>query len=218
MEYREWWREFDDIDLRDGNVNFIMNDEQDMIEISYSDGMFIDVGLDKDNIYNITVVASNDVEGWKEPLCVKQFADRDKLHDCLQEMIDRFREDIPDEDENERRTAELLDKYGIDFINVPKDEIAELLNEELKAPKKGSSEYLRLLCAYLYCAGGDDAVKLIKKAKYSVNMDVGAMIDGEWISSLENGGMPDGYVRSREEIVASIILYYMDYEYKQQWK
>lgn len=212
MEFREWWREFDDIDLRDGNINFIENDGQDMIDISYSDGMFIDVGMDNSNIYNITVVASNDEAGWKNPLCVKSFAGREKLHDQLQDIIERFRENTTDNEENEKRVVELLGKYGMDFINVPKDEITALINVELNQPKKGNSEYMRLLCAYLFCSGDTEDAKLINKVKYSKNMDVMSVIESEWITSLENGGKADEYTRSRDELIAGILLYYMDYD------
>ena len=54
--------------------------------------------------------------------------------------------------------------------------------------------------------------ELIKKAKYSGNIDTRAMIDSEWITSLENGGQPDEYTRSREELIADIITYYVDFE------
>ena len=212
MEFREWWREFDDIDLHGGEINFIENDGQDMIDVAYHDGMFIDVGLDNDKIYNVTVVESNDEEGWKTPLCVRQFADREKLHDQLQDVIERFRADIADNEENEKRVAELLGKYGMDFINVPKDEITALINDELNAPKAGDAEYLRLLCAYLFCVGDKEDAKLINKVKYSKNADVMTVIESEWITSLENGGEADEYTRSRDELIADILLYYMDYD------
>ena len=67
MEYREWWREFDDIDWRGGEPNFILNDDQDMIDVKYADGMLIDVGRDLNNIYQIIV---EDSEKKGEPLCL----------------------------------------------------------------------------------------------------------------------------------------------------
>ncbi len=213
MEYREWWREFDDIDWRGGEPNFILNDDQDMIDVEYADGMLIDVGRDSNNIYQIIV---EDSEKKGEPLCTLSFADRDKLHDKLQETIERFRErgeDIEqDIDINDRRAAELIVNYGLNFSNISRDEIVSLINAELKEPVEGSSEYIRLLCAYLFCIGGKEDAALIKKAKYSGKMDVGAMIDSEWITSLENGGQPDEYTRSREELIADIITYYVDFE------
>lgn len=213
----QWDNEFNDIDFYGGEAFFIMDDSQDMIEVRYRDGMIIDVGLDSDNIYNITVLGSDDSEGTASPLCVVKFTEREKLHDKLQELIVRFREGIHEHDENESRTAELLDKYGLDFIKVPAGEIRELLTEELKSPAEGSSEYIRLLCAYLFCAGGKEDAELIRKAKYTTNMDIGAMIDKEWLTSLENGGIADDETRSRDELIADIVMYYMDYEDRLQW-
>ena len=48
-------------------------------------------------------------------------------------------------------------------------------------------------------------------------MDIGAMIDKEWLTSLENGGIADDETRSRDELIADIVMYYMDYEDKLQW-
>lgn len=212
MDYREWWREFDDIDWRSGEPNFITNDDHAMIEVRYTDGLSIDVGRENSGIYTITVTDGET----KEVLCTVNIADREKLHDKLQEIVERFRERAeeiePEPDENERRAAELVGKYGMNFSDIPKDEIVSLLSAELKAPVAGSAEYIRLLCAYLFCIGGKEDAELIKKAKYSGNMDTGAMIDSEWITSLENGGQPDEYTRSREELIADIITYYVDFE------
>ena len=43
-------------------------------------------------------------------------------------------------------------------------------------------------------------------------MDVGCMIDQEWIDSLKNGGIEDEYVRTRDEIIKSFIFYYKDFK------
>ena len=51
-------------------------------------------------------------------------------------------------------------------------------------------------------------VPLLEKAKYSINMDVGCMIDSEWIDSLKNGGISSQYIRSRQEIIDDFVLYY----------
>ena len=39
-------------------------------------------------------------------------------------------------------------------------------------------------------------------------MDVGTMIDSEWIDSLENGGIEDEYTRTRKEIIEDFVGYY----------
>ena len=55
-----WYDEYKGLNLLNGVVSFISDDDEDIIEIHYSDGMLIDVGYIKDmNSYVITVV-SND--------------------------------------------------------------------------------------------------------------------------------------------------------------
>ncbi len=112
---------------------------------------------------------------------------------------------------NGQRAKELIRKYGFDFEKIPKERISELLEKEIEDYQQGSSEYIRLLCGYLYCLGGISDVELIKKSKYGINMDVGTMIDGEWIESLENGGLENGNIRSREMIMADFVRYYRDF-------
>ena len=51
-----------------------------------------------------------------------------------------------------------------------------------------NKSYKGLLCVFLYCLGDISDIPLLEKAKYSINMDVGCMIDGERIESLKNGG------------------------------
>ena len=48
-------------------------------------------------------------------------------------------------------------------------------------------------------------------------MDVGCMIDKEWIDSLKNGGIEDDYVGSREEIIKYFISYYKDFQADDEW-
>lgn len=113
---------------------------------------------------------------------------------------------------NEQRTEALIQKYGFDFKKISKEEIRLLIETEITHFQEGSSEYLRLLCGYLYCIGDISDVSLIEKAKYNINMDVGCMIDREWIDSLKNGGIEDEYVRTRDEIIKSFIFYYKDFK------
>ena len=39
-----WQKEFKPLELRGGHISYICNDDEDMIEITYPDGMLIDVG------------------------------------------------------------------------------------------------------------------------------------------------------------------------------
>ena len=106
----------------------------------------------------------------------------------------------------------MIQKYGFDFKKISKEEIRLLIEKEITHFQEGSIEYLRLLCGYLYCIGDISDVSLIEKAKYNINMDVGCMIDQEWIDSLKNGGIEDEYVRTRDEIIKSFIFYYKDFK------
>jgi len=49
-------------------------------------------------------------------------------------------------------------------------------------------------------------IELMEKVKYSINMDVGVMIDGEWLDSIKS--VKKIYTRSREELVSEFISYY----------
>ena len=113
---------------------------------------------------------------------------------------------------NEQRAEALVRKYGFDFVSIPRAEIRKLIEQEIEDFQEGSSEYVRLLCGYLYCIGDVTDVPLLKRAKYGINMDVGCMVDGEWIESLENGGVEGEFVNPREVIVRNFIAYYQDFE------
>ncbi len=110
---------------------------------------------------------------------------------------------------NEQRAAEIIKKYGFDFSKIQKEEIRKLIEIEISDFQSGSSEYIRLLCGYLYCIGDRSDAPLIEKVKYGINMDVGCMIDGEWIDSLK--GIEDEYVRSKEELIQEFVSYYQDF-------
>ncbi len=113
---------------------------------------------------------------------------------------------------NEKRAQDLVKRLGFDFSAISKSEIRTLIEQEIEDFQEGSSEYIRLLCGYLYCVGDMTDVALLEKAKYGINMDVGCMIDGEWIDSLKNDGQQTESVRVREHIIKCFIDYYQDYE------
>lgn len=94
--------------------------------------------------------------------------------------------EIKKEDFNEKRAIELIEKYQFNYDDIPKREIIQLINDELLKYSNGSSEYLRLLCGYLCCIGEKEDAKLIKKVKYEIDMDVGCMVDSNFIEALEN--------------------------------
>ena len=118
---------------------------------------------------------------------------------------------------NGERAKQIIDKYGFDFNEIPKKEVIELLQNEIANYQSGSSEYIRLLCGYLYCLGDVSDVPLLEKAKYGINMNVGCMINGEWIESLKNGGCKAQYTNSRQEIIDGFISYYQDFQPEDEW-
>ena len=61
----------------------------------------------------------------------------------------------------------------------------------------------------------NEAIALIEKAKYRINMDVGCMIDIEWIDSLK--GVKSEYVRPRNEIIDDFISYYKNFKADDEW-
>lgn len=78
---------------------------------------------------------------------------------------------------NEQRAEALIKRFRFDFDLIPKEEISNLIEKEIVDFQEGSSEYIRVLCGYLYCIGDRFDADLLEKAKYQINMDVGCMID-----------------------------------------
>ena len=113
---------------------------------------------------------------------------------------------------NEKRAAMLVQKFGFDFNTIPKSEIRILIEQEIENFQEGGSEYIRLLCGYLFCLGDVTDIPLLEKAKYKINFDVGCMIDQKWIDSLKNGGIENEFVRPRKVIVEEFVSYYKDFE------
>ena len=113
--------------------------------------------------------------------------------------------------DNEERAERLIQELGFDFDSIPKSFIISLLEREVADFQEGSSEYIRLLCGYLYCLGDKSDSELIRRAKYNISFDVGCMIDEEWIKSLENGGVAEENVRDRLAVIDDFVNYYQNY-------
>lgn len=105
---------------------------------------------------------------------------------------------------NEERADNLVKKYGFDFEKISKSEIRDLLEKEIDNYQEGSSEYIRVLCGYLFCIGNYEDALLIERAKYNINFDVGCMIDGAWIDALK-GNMSE---EERQYHIQAFIEYY----------
>lgn len=92
MILKEWYDDYKNLDLLQGKIEFILEDGQDMIEIHYKDGMLIDVGyVEEDKKYYITVVESDDIEGWANPLAEFEVNSKDSLFNGIQEVVLKFR-------------------------------------------------------------------------------------------------------------------------------
>ncbi len=113
---------------------------------------------------------------------------------------------------NDKRAELLVQKLGFDFNAISKKEVRELIEQEIKDFQQGSSEYIRLLCGYLFCLGDITDVPLLERAKHEINFDVGCMIDQEWIDSLKNGGIENEFVNPRKVIVDDFVSYYKDFQ------
>ena len=112
---------------------------------------------------------------------------------------------------NEQRAEALINELGFDFEAIDKSRIIRLIEEEIENFQAGSSEYIRVLCGYLYCIGDESDVALLEKAKYNINFDVGCMIDVEWIDSLGNREV-DYPVRPRDVLIRDFVDYYTGFE------
>ena len=88
----KWYDDYKKLDLSGGKILFISEDDEDMIEIHYKDGMLIDVGyIERMHSYFITVVSSDTAEGWKKPMEEIQVEDKAVLVEKIQETIYKYR-------------------------------------------------------------------------------------------------------------------------------
>ena len=92
MQQKDWVIPFLSLDLCAGTLVPILNDGEDMLEIRWSDGMWIDVGyLKNEGAYYITTVSDDTLEGWNNPLSVRKTTNREDLVIILQQEIFRCR-------------------------------------------------------------------------------------------------------------------------------
>ena len=105
---------------------------------------------------------------------------------------------------NEERADHIVKQYGFDFAKIPKSEIRELIENEIENYQEGSSEYIRILCGYLFCVGDYKDAELLERAKYEINFDVECMIDGEWIEGLR-GNMSEA---DKQFHIEAFVRYY----------
>ena len=93
MGKQTWWDDYQSLNLCGGTISFILEDDEDMIEINYADGMLIDIGKPMSiNKYCITVVLSNDELGWKNPIMEITVDNKEDLIWKIQETIFKVRQ------------------------------------------------------------------------------------------------------------------------------
>ena len=84
--------EYEKLDLAQGKLQCICDDDEDMLLITYEDGMQIDVGyIKEDKTYYITVVKDDTIESWNNPLGEFAATEKSKLSTELQKAIYKFR-------------------------------------------------------------------------------------------------------------------------------
>ena len=96
FDERHWYDVYERLNLAQGKLQAICDDDQDMLLITYEDGMQIDVGyVEDDKLYCITVVKDDTTESWNDPLGIFLTKDKSKLPTELQKAICRFRNIYP---------------------------------------------------------------------------------------------------------------------------
>ena len=89
---KSWQDDYKNLNLMSGKISFILEDDEDMIEIYYEDGMLIDVGyIERMHSYLITVVSNDTDEGWENPLEEINIENKAELFDKIQETICNYR-------------------------------------------------------------------------------------------------------------------------------
>lgn len=86
-------KKYEDLFLENGKLQFICDDDQDMLTITYDDGMTIDVGyIDSEKTYYITVLSSDDENGWQNPIEVIEIYNKNDLLNAIQNTIYEYRQ------------------------------------------------------------------------------------------------------------------------------
>ena len=86
---KNWFEAYQNLDLLNGKIRFILEDDEDMIEILYKDGLLIDVGyIAKLSSYFITIVLNDD---WTKPIEEIVVKNKAILFDEIQKTIYKYR-------------------------------------------------------------------------------------------------------------------------------
>lgn len=86
-----WYEVYANINLYGGKLETISDDDEDMLTITYQNGLMIDVGyIQSENTYYITVVTDDSIEGWKNPINVVEVRNKDSLVVEIQNVILKY--------------------------------------------------------------------------------------------------------------------------------
>lgn len=84
---------YEDLFLENGKLQLICDDDEDMLTITYNDGMTIDVGyIDSEKTYYITVLSSDDENGWQNPIEIIEIYNKNDLLNAIQNTIYKYRQ------------------------------------------------------------------------------------------------------------------------------
>ena len=87
-----WKKAYRSLDLMGGEIRFLLDDHEDMIEICFRDGMLIDVGyIEHWRTYQITVLKDDTPEAWQKPIDEITVDEKAALAEKIQAMIYKHR-------------------------------------------------------------------------------------------------------------------------------
>ena len=87
----QWFNAYTSLDLCGGKLKTISDDDEDMLTITYPNGLVIDVGyISEENSYYITVVKDNSSNGWNSPIMQINVLKKSSLLDALQNTIQKI--------------------------------------------------------------------------------------------------------------------------------
>ena len=87
-----WQEAYRDLDPLGGEIRFLLEDHEDMIEIRYADGMVIDLSyIEHWHSYSITVLSDDTRAAWQNPIEEVTVDEKADLPRMLGEMIRKHR-------------------------------------------------------------------------------------------------------------------------------
>ena len=89
---KDWREPFRTLELLGGEILFLTEDGEDMLEIRYPDGMVIDVSyIEHWHAYSVAVFPEDTKEGWQHPLEELTVDEKAELPTRIQETVYRHR-------------------------------------------------------------------------------------------------------------------------------